>query len=70
MSIEINGKEIPGLTVMCGGATVKEEVLKEDLGARELWGVEELRSKCDEKEEGMGVYRSKERVEVTLFPRR
>jgi len=36
--MEISGKGIHGATVMCGGATMKEEVLKEDLGARELWG--------------------------------
>jgi len=46
--MEIDGKVIPGAIVICGGATVlygvvmvKEEVLKEDLGAREFWRAEE-----------------------------
>jgi len=47
---------------MCGGATVREKVLKEDLGAKELWGAEELHSDYDEREEEMSVYYSKEEI--------
>ena len=32
-------------------------------------GVEELRNKCDEKEEEMCVYHSKEQDEAIVFPR-
>ena len=62
-------KGIHGLTMMSGGVTVKEEVLKKGLGARKFWGVEELRNKCDKKKEEMGVYRSIEGDEVVAFPR-
>jgi len=29
--MDISGRRIPGVTARCGGAIVKEEVLKEDL---------------------------------------